>query len=59
MRLPRQAWLLARSDLRQELRQLELVLTAGFFTLVVLVMFGLSFGAVARGTAESCQDESP
>ena len=46
MRLARQAWLLARSDLRQELRQLELVLTAGFFTLVVLVMFGLSFGAL-------------
>lgn len=46
MRLPQQAWLLARSDLRQELRQLELVLTAGFFTLVILVMFGLSFGAL-------------
>ena len=46
MRLVQQAWLLARSDLRQELRQFELVLTAGFFTLVVLVMFGLSFGAL-------------
>jgi heme exporter protein B len=44
----RQAWLLARNDLRQELRDLELVLTAGFFTLVVLVMFGLSFSALGR-----------
>jgi heme exporter protein B len=44
--LPRQAWLLARNDLRQELRDLELVLTAGFFTLVVLVMFGLSFSTL-------------
>lgn len=46
MRLPRQAWLLARNDLRQELRDLELVATAGFFTLVVLVMFGLSFASL-------------
>ena len=44
----RQAWLLARNDLRQELRDFELVLTAGFFTLVVLVMFGLSFSALGR-----------
>lgn len=44
----RQAWLLARNDLRQELRDLELVLTAGFFSLVVLVMFGLSFSALGR-----------
>ncbi len=42
----RQAWLLAQNDLRQELRDLELVLTAGFFTLVVLVMFSLSFAAL-------------
>jgi len=48
MRLPRQAWLLAKNDLRQELRDLELVITAGFFTLVVLVMFGLSFAALGR-----------
>lgn len=48
MRLPRQAWLLAKNDLRQELRDLELVATAGFFTLVVLVMFGLSFAALGR-----------
>ncbi len=46
MRLPRQAWLLARNDLRQELRDLELAATAGFFTLVVMVMFGLSFAAL-------------
>lgn len=48
MRLPRQAWLLAKNDLRQELRDLELVATAGFFTLVVLVMFGLSFASLGR-----------
>jgi heme exporter protein B len=48
MRLPRQAWLLAKNDLRQELRDLELVATAGFFTLVVLVMFGLSFASLPR-----------
>lgn len=42
----RQAWLLARNDLRQELRDLELVLTAAFFTLVVLVMFALAFAAL-------------
>jgi heme exporter protein B len=46
MRLIRQAWLLARNDLRQELRDFELFLTAGFFTLVVLVMFGVAFFAV-------------
>jgi heme exporter protein B len=50
--LPRQAWLLARNDLRQELRDLELVLTAGFFTVVVLVMFGLSFSTLG-GEAQS------
>ena len=46
MRIQRQAWLLARNDLRQELRDFELVLTAGFFTLVMLALFGLSFGAL-------------
>jgi heme exporter protein B len=50
MRLLRQAWLLAKNDLRQELRDLELVATAGFFTLVVLVMFGLSFANIGRHT---------
>ena len=45
MRLVQQAWLLARSDLRQELRQFELVLTAGFFTLVVQKM------ALPKGSA--------
>ncbi len=44
--LARQAWLLAKNDLRQELRDLELVLTAAFFTLVVLVMFALAFAAL-------------
>ncbi len=42
----RQAWLLAVNDLRQEARDLELVLTAGFFTLVVLIMLGMSFSAL-------------
>lgn len=46
MALLRQTWLLTRNDLRQELRQLELVVTAGFFTLVVLIMFGLSFSTL-------------
>lgn len=50
MRVPRQAWLLAKNDLRQELRDLELVATAGFFTLVVLVMFGLSFASLPLRT---------
>jgi len=44
----RQAWLLLRNDLRQEARDFELVLTSGFFTLVVLVMFGLSFSTLQR-----------
>ncbi len=43
MRLLRQTWLLARNDLRQEARRLELVATAGFFTLVVVVLFALAF----------------
>ena len=43
--MPRQAWLLAKNDLRQELRDLELVATAGFFTLVVLVMFASAGGS--------------
>lgn len=47
MRLLRQTWLLARNDLRQEARQLELVLTAGFFTLVVVVLFALAFFGLA------------
>jgi heme exporter protein B len=38
--------LLARNDIRQEAREFELVATAAFFTLVVLVMFGLSFSAL-------------
>lgn len=47
MRLLRQTWLLARNDLRQEARRLELVLTAGFFTLVVVVLFALAFFGLA------------
>jgi heme exporter protein B len=48
--VPRQAWLLAKNDLRQELRDLELVLTASFFTLSVLVMFALAFAALPAAT---------
>lgn len=48
MRLLRQAWLLTRSELRQELRDLELLLTAGFFSLLMLAMFGLSFTTLPR-----------
>jgi len=50
MRIPRQAWLLARNDLKQELRDMELALTAAFFTLVVVVMFGLSFASLGEST---------
>lgn len=46
MPLLRQSWLLLRSDLRQELRRLELLLTAGFFTLVLVIIFALAFGNV-------------
>lgn len=46
--IARQTWLLARNDLRQEMRDFELVATSGFFTLVVLVMFGLSFATIGR-----------
>ncbi|MFY0535064.1 ABC transporter permease [Nannocystis pusilla] len=48
MRLLRQSLLLLRSELRQELRDLELVLTSTFFTLVVLGMFYLSFAALEK-----------
>jgi heme exporter protein B len=46
MSLLRQTWLLLRSDLRQELRRLELLLTAAFFTLVLVLVFALSFGTL-------------
>ncbi len=42
----RQAWLLAVNDLRQEARDLELVLTSSFFSLVVLIMLGMSFSTL-------------
>lgn len=48
VRLVRQSLLLLRSELRQELRDLELVLTSGFFTLVVLAMFYLSFASLEQ-----------
>lgn len=44
----RQSLLLLRSELRQELRDFELVMTSGFFTLVVLAMFYLSFAALEK-----------
>ena len=44
--MARQTWILLRSDLRQELRRLELLLTAGFFTLVLVLIFALAFGNV-------------
>ena len=47
MKLLKQTWLLARNDLRQEARRLELVLTAGFFTLVMLALFVLAFFSLA------------
>ena len=46
MALLKQTWLLLRSDLRQEFRRLELLLTAGFFSLVLVVIFALSFGNI-------------
>lgn len=46
MRIVRQAVLLLRSELRQELRDFELLLSAGFFTLVLLAMFYLSFASL-------------
>jgi heme exporter protein B len=46
MRVVRQAVLLLRSELRQELRDFELLLSAGFFTLVLLAMFYLSFASL-------------
>ncbi len=46
MRVLRQAFLLLRSELRQELRDFELLLTAGFFTVVLLAMFYLSFASL-------------
>lgn len=46
MALLSQTWLLFRSDLRQELRRLELLLTAAFFTLVLVMIFALSFGSL-------------
>lgn len=50
MGLLRQVWILAGSDLRQETRDLELVATAAFFTLVVAVMLGLSFASLGEAT---------
>ena len=46
MRVLRQALLLLRSELRQELRDFELLLTASFFTVVLLAMFYLSFASL-------------
>ena len=40
--------MLLRSELRQELRDFELLLTAGFFTVVLLAMFYLSFASLQQ-----------
>ncbi|MEE9385585.1 MAG: heme exporter protein CcmB [Nannocystaceae bacterium] len=52
MSLLRQAFLLARTDLRQELRDFEMAVTAVFFTFTVLIMFVLAF-ATLRPDAQS------
>lgn len=46
MGLFRQIYLLARNDLRQELRNFEMVVTAVFFTFTVLLMFLLAFSTL-------------
>lgn len=46
MRLVRQTLRLWANDLRQEARERELVATAGFFSLVVVVLFALAFDAL-------------
>ena len=51
VRTLRQAFILARNDLRQEVRRLELVVTAGFFALVVLVMFAVAFMGLPEASA--------
>ncbi len=42
---------MTHSELRQELRDRELLLTSGFFSLLMLAMFALSFSAIPRGDA--------
>ncbi|TPV96770.1 MAG: hypothetical protein B7733_02950 [Myxococcales bacterium FL481] len=46
MELLRQTYLLARNDLRQELRNFEMVVSAVFFTFTVLLMFLLAFSTL-------------
>jgi heme exporter protein B len=48
VRVLRQSLLLLRSELRQEARDFELLITSAFFTLVVLAMFYLSFGVLPK-----------
>lgn len=52
MVLLRQTWLLLQTDLRQELRSLELALTSGFFSLVLLALVGLAFTGTAFTQAQ-------
>ncbi len=44
----RQTWVLARNDLRQELRELELVVTSVFFTVVILALYAVSFAEMSK-----------
>ncbi len=44
----RQTWILARNDLRQELRELELLITSVFFTVVILALYAVSFAEMSK-----------
>ncbi|MGB1700202.1 MAG: heme exporter protein CcmB, partial [Nannocystaceae bacterium] len=48
MTVLRQTWILARNDLRQELRELELLITSVFFTVVILALYAVSFAEMSR-----------
>jgi heme exporter protein B len=50
VRLVRQTLRLWANDLRQEARERELVATAGFFSLVVVVLFALAFDALPESS---------
>lgn len=44
----RQTWILTRNDLRQEARNFEVVVTAGFFTVVILAMYAVGFASLSE-----------
>lgn len=48
MSLLRQTWILARNDLRQELRNFEVLVTAGFFTVVILALYAVGYAALSE-----------